>query len=67
MTLFLSRLTDSYVYRYEDQVVQDNFKFGDDKEIVSLGPNSAIHVKIVIMITRALTLSDRSWLCRIMF
>ena len=36
---FFSRLTVSYVDRYEDQVVQDNFKFGDDKEIVSLGPS----------------------------
>ena len=24
--------------RYEDRVVQDNFKFGDDKEIVRLSP-----------------------------
>lgn len=28
---------DSYeIKKYEDHVVQDNFKFGDDKEIVSL-------------------------------
>ena len=40
-------LMDWYVYRYEDQVVQDNFKFGDDKEIVSLGSRSAANVKAV--------------------
>ena len=33
-----------YVSRYEDRVVQDNFKFGDDKEIVRLDPISAVHV-----------------------
>lgn len=31
----LVSLMDCCVCRYEDQVVQDNFKFGDDKEIVS--------------------------------
>jgi len=35
----------SYLSRYEDRVVQDNFKFGDDKEIVRLGSNSAVHAK----------------------
>lgn len=30
--------------RYEDRVVQDNFKFGDDKEIVCLGHISAGYV-----------------------
>jgi hypothetical protein len=30
-------LLDKYdIKKYEDRVVQDNFKFGDDKEIVSL-------------------------------
>lgn len=30
-------MLDRYeIKKYEDQVVQDNFKFGDDKEIVSL-------------------------------
>jgi len=35
---------DPYTSRYEDRVVQDNFKFGDDKEIVRFGPISAIYV-----------------------
>jgi hypothetical protein len=33
------------IKKYEDHVVQDNFKFGDDKEIVSLitrTPHSAL-------------------------
>lgn len=29
-------LTLTFVDRYEDLVVQDNFRFGDDKEIVRL-------------------------------
>lgn len=30
-----SRATSNLAFRYEDMVVQDNFKFGDDKNIVS--------------------------------
>ncbi len=29
------------IKKYEDHVVQDNFKFGDDKEIVSLSLSSS--------------------------
>jgi hypothetical protein len=32
------RLDHYEIKKYEDQVVQDNFKFGDDKEIVRLFP-----------------------------
>ena len=31
---FIGSLRFSLHFRYEDVVVQDNFKFGDDKEIV---------------------------------
>jgi hypothetical protein len=36
------------VFRYEDRVVQDNFKFGNDKEIVRLGSIPAGHVKAIL-------------------
>lgn len=29
-------ITNDDIFRYEDFVVQDNFKFGDDKEIVRI-------------------------------
>lgn len=51
------------VDRYEDQVVQDNFKFGDDKEIVSPGSDSAVNVKG----RNGDIHPNRSWLCKTTF
>jgi hypothetical protein len=40
-------LLDKYdIKKYEDRVVQDNFKFGDDKEIVSLFVSCILHPKL---------------------
>ena len=40
-TLTRTPFLSYYLYRYEDHVVQDNFKFGDDKEIVCGVPFSS--------------------------
>jgi hypothetical protein len=37
LVLVVLRFLLNAVRRYEDHVVQDNFKFGDDKEIVRVG------------------------------
>ena len=58
----MAALTVFYIDRYEDKVVQDNFKFGDDKEIVSRGSNLRKGGDVNVD-----TLYDRSWLCKIMF
>lgn len=58
----MAALTVFYVDRYEDHVVQDSFKFGDDKEIVSRGSNLRQGGDLNVD-----TLDDRSWLCKIMF
>lgn len=64
----MAALTVFYVGRYEDQVVQDNFKFGDDKEIVSRGSNlhsqRGYHKGDDLNVDM---LYDRSWLCKITF
>jgi hypothetical protein len=47
------RLDQYEIKKYEDQVVQDNFKFGDDKEIVCLFfPLCGILMREIIFLTR---------------
>lgn len=48
-------------------MVQDNFKFGDDKEIVRLSFISETYVRAVKVALYADVLSGRSWLCRTTF
>lgn len=55
---------DKYeIKKYEDNVVQDNFKFGDDKEIVSdpvRNPTCTDHSKIVALENNVLAINKRN-------
>lgn len=52
---------DKYeIKKYEDDVVQDNFKFGDDKEIVS-EPASWTKVPVLHRLFRSLLWRTMCW------
>lgn len=49
------------IKKYEDHVVQDSFKFGDDKQIVSFGCGAAVWYSYRVMLHRSLLYTTTSW------